>query len=265
MFTLPPWPPKDYVLKDVPKVHQSASEFTPIAIPRVTQPNLGKYLFPIQYTAEEKVEPQIKEVHPKIIEKWGEEARAWWVDKPGTNAYFLHQLHKESNLDSEVNNNPIFQHKEKVFNRPFSFELDCVEFVRLKKLQEKSDKERDEKCRYITKIEQAKLQREQEKESIKVVPCKWQPPFWWNHKTSIEDSENMVVREDSVEKEGSTYQSSYISWQEAPEFFRKSEDPCDRRKSFAMVGIPFRNDGCNWYYNRYPPPKIESTPQKFSK
>lgn len=106
MFTLPPWPPKDYVLKSVAKAQQSSSEFTPIALPRTTQSNLSKYLYPIFYKDSEKVKPEIKEVHPKIVENWVQRAKAWWVDKPG-----LNNFQKMSGMDVGVNNDPVYQHK----------------------------------------------------------------------------------------------------------------------------------------------------------
>ncbi|KAK9871482.1 hypothetical protein WA026_012855 [Henosepilachna vigintioctopunctata] len=266
MFTLPPWPPKDYILKTVANRQQSSSAFTPLALPRATQTNLAKYLYPVEYADSDKVEPQIREVHPKIIEKWGDTAKAWLVDQPGKNAHFLHQLHKQFSSDDGIDYNPIFQHKEKVFNRPFSFELDCMEFRRLKKLQEKSDYESKVKCDYISKFEEAKKLKKQEQESIKVLPCNFQPPFWWDPKSSsLEQNENNIQLNFNLTENGTFKEGVYSSWQEIPNPFTISKDPCVRRNELLQVGLPFRNDGCNWYYKIYPPPKYRFRQKKFSK
>lgn len=53
MFTLPPRPPKDYVIRDVTDSLRSSSQFTPSSEPRVTQPNLAKFCAPIEYRDDE--------------------------------------------------------------------------------------------------------------------------------------------------------------------------------------------------------------------
>ncbi|XP_044749744.1 uncharacterized protein LOC123310340 [Coccinella septempunctata] len=261
MFTLPPWPPKDYVLKPVSKAQQSSLEFTPIALPRCTQTNVGHYSYPVFYSDDEKVKPEIKEVHPKIVENWVLRAKAWWVDKPG-----LNNFQGMAKFAGDDNNDPVYQHKEKVFNRPFSFETDCMEFVRLRKLQQKSDRECEAKCRYITGLQQADLLKKKEEESLKIVPCEWPPPFWYKDEKSQVHTGYSERKSDllgTVEAHDPSRTSK--SWQESPSFVRTTDDPCVRRRELLMVGLPFRNEGCNWYYKNYPPPKISSKPQRFSK
>lgn len=56
MFTFPPYPPKDYQLRDVPKLQRSSPQFTPEGAPRVTQTTLGQFCSPIEYQAGEAPE-----------------------------------------------------------------------------------------------------------------------------------------------------------------------------------------------------------------
>lgn len=234
MFTPPPWPPKDYIIKDVQNHLQSSSVITPTQNIRVTQPNLAKHCSPIEYNEGDVVTPQIKKVHKKVIENWVDKNRAWWVDKPGQNAKFLHDLHKNckySSASAGNANNPLFQHKEKVFNRPFMYELDCVEFRRLKKLQDKSDQEQKELCDRLTDIEETKRLKKQEKESIKVIPCEWQPPFWWKSNDKIKDDSKIQQNVLPVASK-TTYEESYLKWQDVPNFFTQTEDVCEKRKAF---------------------------------
>lgn len=49
MFTSPPYPPKDYELKRVPKLQTDSAQFTPDSEPRVTQTTLGLFCAPIEY------------------------------------------------------------------------------------------------------------------------------------------------------------------------------------------------------------------------
>lgn len=263
MFTLPPWPPKDHVLLPVAKSQQSASEFTPIALPRTTQSNLAQYLYPISYKDSDKVTPEIKDVHPTIIENWVQRAKAWWIDKP-----CLHNFQDMYNMVGGDNNDPVFQHKEKVFNRPFSFEADCVEYKRLMKLQAKSDRESGLKCNYMTGLKEAeRLRKKEAEESMEIAPCIWPPPFWWEYQSFPVDPRYAQDQSNVVRSAGDGLGSSAKpkSWTEPPSYFRTIEDPCVRRKELNMVGLPFRNEGCNWYYKNYPPPKLELRPQRFSK
>lgn len=97
MFSLPPLPPKDYTLKDVNQSQKSSQEFTPDSLPRITQTNLGVFCAPLQYQDNEKltnVDAKFS-VNSQLLEKWTDQAKAFWVDKPGKNDYFLHEIYKK--------------------------------------------------------------------------------------------------------------------------------------------------------------------------
>lgn len=113
MFTLPPIPPKDYILKDVNNSLRSSPQFTPDALPRVTQSNIGKFCFPIQYGNDEVPEkrPPVKLV-PVIKEKMTNDARASWVVEPGKNDFFIHDVYRKYTIsESPKNYDPRYKHK----------------------------------------------------------------------------------------------------------------------------------------------------------
>lgn len=119
MFTAPPRPPKDYVLKYVTANQLSSQEFTPDGEVRVTQSNLGKFCFPIP-TAEDDSSGgiQLVPVGQEVLDKWAKEWRAYWVDKPGENAYFVHDMHKRYSIVVDPDYNPTYKHR-----RMFSYFL----------------------------------------------------------------------------------------------------------------------------------------------
>lgn len=113
MFTLAPRPPKDYILKEVTKSLQSSAQFTPDALPRVTQSNIGKFCFPIEYGDDEVPEkkPPVK-LEPVIREKMTEDARASWVVEPGKDDFLIHDVcRKFSVLESPKSYDPRYKHK----------------------------------------------------------------------------------------------------------------------------------------------------------
>lgn len=117
MFAFAPQSPKDYVLKDIPQTQTSGQEFTPVGLPRVTQRNVGKYCFPIE--ADEYDQPEeikIESVQPRILDKWAQDWRAYWVDKPGFNSYFLHDVYKTYTVPPISDYDPRYQHKRRYFH-----------------------------------------------------------------------------------------------------------------------------------------------------
>lgn len=125
MFTLPPRPPKDYYLEDVPPTQQSGQEFTPDALPRVTQTNLGKFCAPIEGDDEEKpAEIKIQPILPSVLDRWMYSWRAYWVPKPGENAYYLHDVYKNHTVLVDPDYSPVYKHLRK----KLSF---VVKFVKL--------------------------------------------------------------------------------------------------------------------------------------
>lgn len=112
MFALPPLPPKDYYLKDVNQNQRSSQEFTPLSLPRVTQRNLAKFCAPIEYKENEKLADLNIDysVNPQLLERWTDNARAYWVDKPGKNDYFLHDIFKKYSVQVMPSYDVRFKH-----------------------------------------------------------------------------------------------------------------------------------------------------------
>lgn len=116
MFTLPPRQPKDYYIEDVPPTQQSGAEFTPDALPRVTQSNLAKFCAPIEDHEDDKpTETKIQPVVPSVLDRWTDEWRAYWVPKPGENAYYLHDMYKKYTVLVDPDYNPAYKHLRKRF------------------------------------------------------------------------------------------------------------------------------------------------------
>ncbi|KAG5896768.1 hypothetical protein JTB14_008344 [Gonioctena quinquepunctata] len=268
MFTLPPRPPKDYMLRDVTKSLSSSSQFTPDSMPRVTQTNLGKFCFPIEYRDDEIPEKTSVEFEPIIIEKMTKEARASWVPSPGKDDFLVHDVCKKYSVNQNtLNYDPRYMHKEKVFNRSYQFELDCLEAARLYKLRTKSKREdaafENGFQRLVTK------QKAKEKPAIQVKSCKEEPPFWWmNGKVENEGVEDMEQSETDKSVDivaTTTYRSAYVRWQDQPNLTAVvQDDPCRRKHDMHLVSQPFKTEACNWYYKTYPPPAIKFHPTKLS-
>ncbi|XP_074028275.1 uncharacterized protein [Leptinotarsa decemlineata] len=268
MFTLPPRPPKDYVLKDITKSLCSSSQFTPDSLPRVTQDNLGKFCSPIEYEDNELPEKITIDIQPTVMEKMTNDARACWVVQPGKDDFFLHDVYKKYSVNQDrANYDPRYMHKEKVFNRSYQFELDCIEAARLEKLRVKCEREDADFENSFQRL--VTNQKAKEKPAIQVKTCKEEPPFWWK-KSNIE-GECDVVEQPKTETfsddlVGTTsYRSSYVRWQEEPNLTAfVQDDPCRRKRDMLLVGQPFKTEACNWYYKTYPPPEFKFRPKKFT-
>lgn len=112
MFTPPPRPPKDYIIKDVPFTQLSAQEHTPDALPRVTQTNFAKYCSPVERDEHDNSgEVHIETVRPQVLDRWTRAWRAYWVDKPGYNAYNLHNMFKKYTVVVDSSYDPRFKNK----------------------------------------------------------------------------------------------------------------------------------------------------------
>lgn len=113
MFTLPPFPPKDCAIRNVTKSLRSSSQFTPNSGPRVTQSNLGKYCYPLEYEKHEYPDKiGLEEIEPIILNKWTKEQKAEWVIRPGKDDFFLHKIYdKYSSKQSRKSFDPRFQFK----------------------------------------------------------------------------------------------------------------------------------------------------------
>ncbi|CAH1372026.1 hypothetical protein MTP99_013519 [Tenebrio molitor] len=232
MFTLPPLPPKDYVLRDVNQNQRSCQEFTPVALPRVTQSNLRKFCAPVQYQENETLANLDIDysVNPQVLERWTNNARAFWVDKPGKNDYFLHDMCKKYTVEVVPSYDVRFKHNERVFYRSFKYELDCMEHRRLRKLQKKMEREENEE-HVKNKIIEEKNTRNVD--TMGVQPCKQSSPFWWKKDTGEENIETKIEIAKSTESHAED--KACLRWQEEPCLTEYAKmDPCRRRLDMAL-------------------------------
>ncbi|CAG9763278.1 unnamed protein product [Ceutorhynchus assimilis] len=249
MFTLPPYPPKDYVLKEVPKLQRSSPQFTPDSQPRVTQTTLGIFCSPVEYAEGERPENvETKGLSPFILEKMAQEARADWIDKPGKDDFFIHDMYKKYTVKFDEFN----KHKEKVFNRSYQYELVCIEARRLEKVREKCEREQA-----LSDVAEQK-EYEESHRPMKMLPCKAQPPFWWKQVVKEPQPTTTTIEPESRKPTASK------RWAKQPCLTHTVvDDPCRRRWDMQLVGQPFKSEACNFYYENYPPPDIEFRPKRF--
>lgn len=117
MFTLPPRPPKDYILRTIPVQRRSASEFTPDAPPQVTQTTFGQFCSPVWYRDDEPLEDKdkvTKSVRGEVLDNWVKRSRDSWVDKPGQDDFFLYDIYRRYSV--RQNYAPRNKTKGKLFN-----------------------------------------------------------------------------------------------------------------------------------------------------
>lgn len=73
--------------------------------------------------------------------------------------------------------------------------------------------------------------------SITVIPCKLEPPFWWKHETE-ESKQRLKIDEESrvmPQPNQSEYRVAFPRWQEEPNVFNQNlSDPCKRRAEMAL-------------------------------
>ncbi|XP_030752834.1 uncharacterized protein LOC115879918 [Sitophilus oryzae] len=260
MFTAPPYPPKDYFLREIPKIQRDSSQFTPESFPRVTQTNLGVFCSPIAYKENEVPEKiEVQHVHPTIMNRWIKESKASWVLEPGKDDFFLHDMQKKYSVKVD-DYDPRYKHMEKVFNRSYKYELVCLEEARLQKLRDKYEREQAEwenKCQLI----ENKLH-EKKHPPMKVKKCEHDKPFWWSGNNVAKKYKEDLNEEPKNEDDSKPFSGR---WAEEPCLTAVVvDDPCRRKFDMHVVGQPFRNEACNFYYTHYPPPDIKFRPKRFS-
>ncbi|XP_072400032.1 uncharacterized protein [Diabrotica undecimpunctata] len=246
---------KDYQLKDVPWVFKSSSQFTPYYT-RVTQSNLGKYCVPVTSKDDELPKRGPSVIHPKILENMMFDERYSWLARPGKEDFFIHEMYRKFTPDrSKGMYDPRYMHKEKIFNRSYQFELDCIEAERLEKRRVKNETDAAEFEGSFQRL--VKKQVEKESPPIPLVPCKIEPPFWWP-KTPQPDEE--IIEPVKITP---VYTRSHARWIEEPNLTAFVQDNlCQRKKDMLLVGQPFKTEACNWYYKIYPPPDIKFVPKR---
>lgn len=110
-----------------------------------------------------------------------------------------------------------------------------MEFLRLKKLQHKTDRECEKKCKYLIGLQQAELLMKKDEESLNITSCDWPHPFWWNYGTFEIDPKYLQQKSESLNLEDGRYSTaSPKSWQKVPSYFRMTDDAYVRQKELLM-------------------------------
>ncbi|KAF7268949.1 hypothetical protein GWI33_017978 [Rhynchophorus ferrugineus] len=255
MFNQPPYPPKDHVLKEMPKIQRDSPQFTPDSLPRVTQNTLGIFCSPIEYQDGETPDKiEVESVHPTIMNKWINEKRAYWVEKPGKDDFFLHDMVKKYSVETDTYN-PTYKHREKVFNRSYKYELVCLEEARLQKVRDKCEREETE-WRNKNQLIENRVQ-EEKNPPMKVKECEHSPPFWWAEGRDPKTTEESKVPSRPDDEIGTA--AFCGRWAEEPCLTAVVvDDPCRRKLDMNTAGQPFKNEACNFYYRHYPPPDFRA-------
>ncbi|XP_013189036.1 uncharacterized protein LOC106133751 [Amyelois transitella] len=218
---------QQYVLDRAPLTVCTDESLTPGRPPRLTQNTIGKFLQPLtRELVEVPPRPTISELPDAVIDRMVQKDKAFWVDKPGLNAYTLHDAHYNCGMTSEKVQPP---HQD-VFPRSYQYDLECVRFRRLhacdglKAAAKGPQKAVSPHCRDCSKWFQPGL-----------------TPF------------QLAWAQDAVQKRWRYYPD--LTADLSAEQIRASMDD---------VGRPFQNEACNWYYKNYPTVKYNCIIRKFS-
>ncbi|CAK1588174.1 unnamed protein product [Parnassius mnemosyne] len=219
--------PAKYALNNVSLTVRTDDSLTPGCPPCLTQKTVGLYLQPIsRELAEMPPRPTIDDLPDAVIDRAVQKDKAFWVDKPGANAYTLHDAYNYYGMTTEVIKPP---HQE-VLPRSYQFELDCVKYRRqhacdgLKHIGDKNAKPLSSHCHDCQKANDT-----------------------LTHRLFIEETGD-------TERERWRYYPD-VNTVLSPEKIRELMDE---------VGRPFKNEACNWYYIKYPPQSYKCILRKFS-
>ncbi|XP_026499620.2 uncharacterized protein LOC113403327 [Vanessa tameamea] len=219
--------PEKYVIDDVSPTLCTDESLTPNQPPSLTQRTIGKFLQPLtRELVEIPPRPTIDELPDAVIENMVKKDKAFWVDKPGANAYNLHDAYYNYGMTSEKESTP---HQD-VFPHSYQYDLDCVKYRRkhacdgLKQAQG-VQKQAAAYCRECDK-----------KIDIKIAPSP-----------------------------ASTSGSTQKRWRYYPDLTKTLSSKEIRELMMNEVGRPFKNEACNWYNQNYPSVKYDCIIRKFSK
>ncbi|XP_075991180.1 uncharacterized protein LOC142986550 [Anticarsia gemmatalis] len=219
--------PDKYALSNVPLTVLYDESLTPGCPPRLTQQTVGKYLLPTtRELSEVPPKPTISELPDTVIDQMVKKDKAFWVDKPGANAYTLHDAYYNYGMTTEM----VKPTRQDVFPRSYQYDLDCVRYRRLhacdglKQAENERTKPLSAQCRDCNKMHIPAL-----------------TPF------------QLAWAKDPGQKR----------WKYYPDL-TATLTPQEIRESMGNVGRPFKNEACNWYYENYPPVKYDCIMRKFA-
>lgn len=112
MFTNTPRVQIDYELKTVSNSQSSADEFTPTAYPRATQTTIAQSCQPVNIGQSVTEQSQLDlSINDKVLDKYTNDQKSTWVDRPEENAKFIHGIHKKYSVVVQDTYNPTWMHK----------------------------------------------------------------------------------------------------------------------------------------------------------
>ncbi|XP_023941804.2 uncharacterized protein LOC112048502 [Bicyclus anynana] len=119
--------PNKYALDRVSGTVRTNESLTPGQPARLTQPSIDKFLRPLTRELDEvPPRPTIQELSDTVIDKMVQRDKAFWVDKPGANAYTLHDAYYNYDMVTEK----VLPPRQAVFPRSYQYDLDCVKYRR---------------------------------------------------------------------------------------------------------------------------------------
>ncbi|XP_045510363.1 uncharacterized protein LOC123705566 [Colias croceus] len=217
--------PDKYAIDEVSLTVKTDECLTPGRPPTLTQNTIGKFLQPLtRALVEVPPRPTIDELPDAVIDRMVQMDKAFWVDKPGANAYTLHDAYYNYGMTTEK----VLPPHQDVFPRSYQFDLDCVKYRRL------------HAC------DNFKPTAEATKKNPLCRDCR-------HVKMSDLVASNATYEQDSGQKR----------WRQYPDV-KATLSPEQIREMMKEVGRPFQNEACNWYYSNYPPVKYNCIMRKFS-
>ncbi|XP_039764067.1 uncharacterized protein LOC120636588 [Pararge aegeria] len=218
--------PNKYALDEISPTITADESLTPNQPPRLTQKTVNKFLRPLTKELDElPPRPTINELPETVIDKMVLKDKAFWVDKPGSNSYTLHDAYYNYGMTTEK----VLPPHQDVFPRSYQYDLDCVKYRRQHacdglKQTLNFQKPLAAHCRTCTK------------------------------KVTTKASTSYEAASDSTQRR----------WRYYPDLTARLT-PVQTRLLMNEVGRPFKHEACNWYYENYPPIKYNCIMRKFSK
>ncbi|CAK1554076.1 unnamed protein product [Leptosia nina] len=120
--------PDKYAIDDISLTVKTDESLAPGRPPVLTQQTVGKFLQPLtRALVEVPPRPTIDELPDAVIDNMVLKDKAFWVDKPGANAYTLHDAYYNYGMTTEK----VLPPHQDVFPRSYQYDLDCVKYRRL--------------------------------------------------------------------------------------------------------------------------------------
>ncbi|CAH0578124.1 unnamed protein product [Chrysodeixis includens] len=220
--------PNNYEIVDVSPTLITSEPLLPGRPPCLTQRAVGKFLEPLtRELIEVPPRPTIDELDDAVIDNMVERDKAFWVDKPGANAYTLHDAYNSYGIGAEV----LKPTPQAVFPRSYQYELECIKY------------RRKHAC-----------------DGLKPQPDGKQIPI----KAHCHDCRNLDIPALTPFQLAWAKDPGQKRWRYYPDLTTKLT-PQELRKAMVEFGRPFQNEACNWYYSHYAPVEHDCIIRKFSR